>query len=163
MANTLELHQLPPTKDELTQHIIHVNYQAYVWKRALETKLDIPTPTGHGCKRKEISSLSCGWKISKQQNQCPNLLPKSNCTNLCQCRVLSMEYTDIFKCRGIMSKVIMMRLKRTIKKITLTTKPRIFDTYYQILYLSYIADILEVYIPEVSSMFIFQALARFQS
>ena len=74
-----------------------------------------------------------------------------------------MEYTDIFKCRGIMSKVIMIRLKRTIKKITLTTKPRIFDTYYQILYLSYIADILEVYIPEVSSMFIFQALARFQS
>ena len=73
-----------------------------------------------------------------------------------------MEYTDIFKCRGIMSKLIMIRLKRTMKKITLTTKLRIIDAYYQTLYLSYIADILEVYIPEVSPMFIFPALAHFQ-
>ena len=35
MEDTQEPHQLPPTKDELTQHIIRANYQAYVWKRAL--------------------------------------------------------------------------------------------------------------------------------
>ena len=64
MANTLELHQLPSTKDELTQHIIRVTYQPYVWKRALETKLDIPTPTGHGCKRKEINSVV--WMENQQ-------------------------------------------------------------------------------------------------
>ena len=32
--NTSEPHRLPQTKDELTQHIICLNYQAYVWKRA---------------------------------------------------------------------------------------------------------------------------------
>ena len=111
---------------------------------------------------------------------------KSNCTNFYKCRLLSMECTDVFKCRGKMSKVIMMRLKRTMKMIMLTTELKIFDADYQTLYLSYLADIfgcinsgtslsaktiqsylskryLRVYIPGVSPMFIFQALADFQS
>ena len=53
MENTPEPHQLPPTNDELTQHIIHANYQANVWKRALETNLDIPFPIGQGWERKD--------------------------------------------------------------------------------------------------------------
>ena len=94
-----------------------------------------------------------------------------------------MECTDVFKCRDIMPKGIMVRLKRTMKMIMLTTKLRIFHADYQTLYLSYLADIfsfvnslsaktiqsylskryLGVYIPEVSPMFIFQALSDFQS
>ena len=54
MENTPEPHQLPPTKDELTQHIIRTNYEAYVWKRAL----DIPSPIGHGWERKD-DQLCC--------------------------------------------------------------------------------------------------------
>ena len=53
MENMPEPHQLPPTKDELTQDIIRANYQTYVWKRALETNLDIPSPIAHGWKRKD--------------------------------------------------------------------------------------------------------------
>ena len=60
MENMLEPHQLPPTKDELTQHIICANYQAYVWKRALETNLDIPSPIGHGWERKD-DQLAFVW------------------------------------------------------------------------------------------------------
>ena len=52
-----------------------------------------------------------------------------------------MECTDVFKCQGIMSKVIMMRLKRTMNMIMLTTKLKISDADYQTLYLSYLADI----------------------
>ena len=44
IENTPGPHQLPRTKDELTQHIIHANYQTYVWKRTLETNFDIPSP-----------------------------------------------------------------------------------------------------------------------
>ena len=40
--NTPKPHQLPPAKDELTQHIIRASYEVYVWKRVLETNLDIP-------------------------------------------------------------------------------------------------------------------------
>ena len=58
MKNTPEPHQLPPTENELTQHIIRVNYQAYVWKRALETNLDISSPIGHGWERKD-DQVSC--------------------------------------------------------------------------------------------------------
>ena len=53
MENTPEPHRLPTIKYELTQHFIRANEQAYVCKRALEAKLDIPSRTGHGCERKD--------------------------------------------------------------------------------------------------------------
>ena len=31
---------------------------------------------------------------------------KSNCTNSCQCRVLSMECTDVWKCQGFCGNII---------------------------------------------------------
>ena len=60
MEDTPEPRQLPPTKDELTQHIIRANYQTYVWKRALETNLDIPSPIGLGWERKD-DQFSVMW------------------------------------------------------------------------------------------------------
>ena len=59
MENTLKPHQLPPTKDELTQHI-RVNYQAYAWRGALETNLDIQSRIGRGWERKD-DQLSIVW------------------------------------------------------------------------------------------------------
>ena len=54
--------------------------------------------------------------------------------------ILSMECTDVCKCRGfaerlfmIQSQVIIMMLKRTMKMIMLTTMLRIFDADYQTL------------------------------
>ena len=52
MENLPEPHQLPPTKNGWTQHIIRAIYQADVWKRALETSLDILSPICHGWERK---------------------------------------------------------------------------------------------------------------
>ena len=40
--------QLPPTKDALSKHTSLANYQAAIWRRALDTKPDVPTPHGHG-------------------------------------------------------------------------------------------------------------------
>ena len=65
MENTPEPHQLPPTKDELTQHIIRTNYEAYAWKRAL----DIPSPIGHGWERKD-DQLCCVYGKSASPRIC---------------------------------------------------------------------------------------------
>ena len=39
---------LPPTTDSLHHHIERCNYQALVWKRALDAVQALPTPSGHG-------------------------------------------------------------------------------------------------------------------
>ncbi|KAJ8042409.1 hypothetical protein HOLleu_13457 [Holothuria leucospilota] len=41
---------LPPNKDSLTFHVKRANYQAFIWKRALEAKPKIDDPPGHGWK-----------------------------------------------------------------------------------------------------------------
>ena len=43
-----EPHQLPPTKDELLQHVKQANYQSFIWKRTLHANPDIPSPVGNG-------------------------------------------------------------------------------------------------------------------
>ena len=43
-----ELSKIPPTKDELHQHVRHVNYQAFVWKIALEENQEIPDADQYG-------------------------------------------------------------------------------------------------------------------
>ena len=43
-----EPHQLPPTKDELLQHVKRANYQSFIWKRALHANPDIRSPVGNG-------------------------------------------------------------------------------------------------------------------
>ena len=55
-----EPHQLPPTKDELIQHLKRANYQSFVWKRALEVNPDIPSPVGNGWSLKD-DVLEVGW------------------------------------------------------------------------------------------------------
>ena len=38
---------LPPTDDALKFHVIRVNYQLFIWKKALVAKPTIPPPTGN--------------------------------------------------------------------------------------------------------------------
>lgn len=39
---------LPPTSDCLLQHLKRANYQAFVWRHALEAMQDLESPEGHG-------------------------------------------------------------------------------------------------------------------
>ena len=39
---------LPPTSDCLLQHLKRANYQAFLWRHALEAMLDLESPEGHG-------------------------------------------------------------------------------------------------------------------
>ena len=86
----------------------------------------------------------CGWKISQPQNQYSNFLPARVVNQIVQ-TLVSAEYfrwsalmyvnIEDFAETLFMSqlKVIMMRLKRTMKIIMLTTMLRIFDADYQTL------------------------------
>ena len=44
----LETFKIPPTKDELHQHVKCVNYQALAWENLWEVKQEIPDADQHG-------------------------------------------------------------------------------------------------------------------
>ncbi|KAL9977045.1 hypothetical protein ACROYT_G014408 [Oculina patagonica] len=54
---------LSPTSDSLLEHIKRANYQAYVWRKALVPRQNLPSPAGHG------------WKIV-DDTMCPELMTK---------------------------------------------------------------------------------------
>lgn len=54
---------LPQTSDSLLEHIKRANYQAYVWRKALVPRQNLPYPAGHG------------WKIV-DDTMCPELMTK---------------------------------------------------------------------------------------
>ena len=43
-----EFSKIPPTKDEIYQHVKRVNYQAFVWKNALEANQEMSEAHQHG-------------------------------------------------------------------------------------------------------------------
>ncbi|KAG1661141.1 hypothetical protein GQR58_021586 [Nymphon striatum] len=55
----LESHQIPPCADSLCKHYLQANYQANIWKSALQNSPDIPGPGGHGWKL-DLSDPACG-------------------------------------------------------------------------------------------------------
>ena len=42
------IESLPPTADALSYHLMHSNYQAFIWKTALTNYMDLPSPNGKG-------------------------------------------------------------------------------------------------------------------
>ena len=134
MENTLEPHKL-------TQYNICTNYQAYVWKRALETNLDIPSPTGHGWERKD-DQLSVVWMenhpaLESVLEIITYTCRKSNVQTLVSAKYFQWSALMYVNVEGfaetlfmIQSKEIMIKLKRTMKMIMLATMLRIFDADY---------------------------------
>ena len=99
-----EPHQLPPTKDELLQHIKRANYQSLIWKRALHANPDITSPVGNGW------SLSGDVLEVVWMESLPALEPalelitcdccRLKCNASCQRKILSLKCTDICKCHA---------------------------------------------------------------
>ena len=103
-AKTPEPHQLPPTKDELLQHVKQVNCQSLVWKQAFNTNFEPHSPIGHGWQDDE-GRLEIVWMEYKPAPESMLELITCNCQlalcgDDCQCRILSSEYTDLCKCTG---------------------------------------------------------------
>ena len=62
-------HLLPPTRDALYKHLLLANYQARIWRNALEEMAEIPTPHGHG-RLLNDGALTIDW-----MDEFPHLLP----------------------------------------------------------------------------------------
>ena len=103
-AKTPEQHQLPPTKDELLQHVKRANYQLLVWKQALNINFEPHSPIGHGWQDNE-GRLEIFWMERKLAPESMLAFINCNCRralcgDYCQCRILSLECTDLCKCSG---------------------------------------------------------------
>ena len=99
-----EPHQLPPTKDELLQHVKRANYQSFIWKRARHANPDITSPVGNGW---SLSGdvVEVVWMESPPAPESVLELITCDCRRLkcnasCQCKILSLECTDICKCHA---------------------------------------------------------------
>ena len=96
--------RLPPTKDELKQHIQRSNYQALVWKNALEIEPDMPDPDGHGWELVD-GCLNVHWMDNEPApNEILELVVcecrRQKCADECQCLQLQIPCTDICKCKS---------------------------------------------------------------
>ena len=98
-----ESSQLPPTKDALSKHTRRANYQAAIWRRALDARPDISTPNGHGWILRS-GSLHIDWMDQLPAPEAIFELIHCNCikskwiTNQCSCRANSLACTDVCNC-----------------------------------------------------------------
>lgn len=104
-TNSSHTSQLPPCRDTLRLHIYRANYQAAVWKRALDACAEIPTPVGHGwiADPDNPPSLAVHW--SDQLPAPRALLEFVSCSCRCQCKsgrcscvANSLKCSDACKC-----------------------------------------------------------------
>ena len=94
---------LPPTNDELMQHIRRANYQSMVWKRSLERDPEIPNPDGYGWKLVN-AVLSCVWMENKPAAEAILELIECtcyrSCEGNCQCEAHGLRCTNLCRCEG---------------------------------------------------------------
>ena len=147
-SKNLQSHQLPPTKEALTYmyHLKRANYQAFLWKHALETQTD-QAPDGHGWQMKEgqleiywtnqapapdavMELVCCGCKGLCQTRRCSCVGNGLPCTEACTCQdncvniiVLARKIVKMM----IVMTILMMIIMMTILKIKMTVKFRIGD------------------------------------
>ena len=93
---------LPPTSDCLLQHLKRSNYQAFVWRHALEAMQDLESPEGHGWVRDEkhllpllmtkapapeslLELTTCKCKTSSCLRNCSCNNTGLSCTEGCYC------------------------------------------------------------------------------
>ena len=103
----IEPEALPPCQSSLRLHASRANYQAAIWRRAIEPCPDVPSPHGHGWKF-EDSTLEFVWLASKPASEEGlELLPcrcKRMCSNeTCCCLKAGLKCTDMcsLKCDNI--------------------------------------------------------------
>ena len=93
-GKTANPQQLPPTHDELQQHVKRCNYQSYVWKQALLVNPDIPSPSGHEwLLRDDLLRIQWMKNMPAPESVLEMMVceyRKSACRNMCQCRILGL-------------------------------------------------------------------------
>ncbi len=81
-SKTPPSNRLPPCRDALQKHASRANYQAFIWKSALNATEEIPSPRGNGWQL-ENGVLSVDW-MDKHPAPRPVLeLIKCSCSAQC--------------------------------------------------------------------------------
>lgn len=97
----VESSQLPPCRDCLFLHTQRANYQAALWKRCLESKPNIPSPSEHGW-TKEDGKLTIHWMNSSPAPEVVLELLACKCLRVCKlpdCRCLANGLTCTHMCK----------------------------------------------------------------
>ena len=101
ISNGADPHEIPPSKDALVLHIKRANFQAMIWKKALDQNFTPPSPKGNGWTIKD-GNIDIEW-ISKEPApkavleliSCKNC---KNCSRRCPCKLRGFKCTDACKC-----------------------------------------------------------------
>ena len=81
--------QLPPCQDALLQHTRRANYQAAIWRRSLQTTLELPEPTDNHGWHLSDGDIEITWLtlppapeivLSLTACNCPRVCAKDKCT-----------------------------------------------------------------------------------
>ena len=93
---------LPPSQDALRNHTMHANYQAAIWRQALNANPEIPSPESRGWLIRDgqldinwmslppapealLELILCGCTTDCTTGQCPCKRNGVPCAELCQC------------------------------------------------------------------------------
>ena len=104
----LEPSKIPPTRDEMMQHIKRANYQTFVWKQSLEIDIDIPDSNGYGWDMID-GHLRIHWMDNKPAPDeilelvvcnCKKSKSLKVCFDECQCVQLGIQCTEICRCQS---------------------------------------------------------------
>ena len=97
----MQSHQLPPTSTALHYHFKRTNYQAFLWRKALQPRID-QEPVNHGWKLEEgcleivwtdltpapqavMELVCCGYRSTCQTRRCSCVSNGLPCTEACTC------------------------------------------------------------------------------
>ena len=89
----LQSYQLPPTHAALQKHLQRANYQAYIWKHALDARIVNQLPDGQGWRvrgeslapESVMELVSCGCKGKCETRRCSCVKNELHCTDVCSC------------------------------------------------------------------------------
>jgi len=109
----VEPEALPPCESSLRLHVTRANYQAAIWRRAIDPLTVIPSPHGHGWEVDDISNvvkfvwlgskpapeevlelLSCTCKRACTVDNCCCLKAGLKCTDMCSIQCENMATDD---------------------------------------------------------------------
>lgn len=100
---------LPPNEDALKLHISRCNYQAYIWRHALDQNIDAPSFLEHGWDEDKDGNVKIKWLSGPPAPE--SLLVFVNCgcktgckSNRCSCHKATLPCTDLCKCESCENK-----------------------------------------------------------
>lgn len=99
---TVEPELLPPCQSTFRLHVQRANYQAAVWRRALDQKMCAPSPEGHGWEQDADGCICIKWLQTQPAPE--EVLEFVNCKcnycskEACSCAQSNQRCTELCKC-----------------------------------------------------------------